>query len=186
MANADAAFGFRPIGSDGGPYQGKLHKYHCNVSDDLYHGDMLKLSGTSDGEGINRVVAATAGDVPIGVFMGIVPEKDIPEDQLYKKSGDDVYVLVADDPNLIMEVQCGNGTLAAADIGLNGDLIFAEGSTVTGRSKMELDHSTLNTTNSLVFTLIETVQRPDNELGENADVLVSFNLHARKGTQTAT
>jgi hypothetical protein len=67
------------------------------------------------------------------------------------------YVLVADDPMqtyIVQEDGVGESTVAAS-IGLNADMIATHaGSTVTGRSGMELDSSTKNTTATLALKIL--------------------------------
>lgn len=181
MANADAPFGARPISDSGGHYSGVLNRYYCNVADAIYIGDIVAIEGAEDADGVPSVIACTPSLIPAGIVVGIEPSADIPETQLYKKSGDTVYLLVDDNPNVRFEIQCGAGTLAAGNIGLNGDLVFTEGSTVTGRSKMELDHSTLTLSAALHMSLERVVQSPDNELAENAVVECTFNQHNKLG-----
>lgn len=180
MANADAPFGARPVSANGGNYTGSVNRYYCNVADALYIGDIVSLEGDSDVNGVPSVIACTPSLIPCGIIVGIEPSKDLPEDQLYKKSADAVYLLVADNPDLKFHIQVDEAVVAG-NIGLNGDLIHAEGSTVTGRSKMELDHSTLATTAALHMTIERVVQSPDNELGADCVVECSFNQHAFAG-----
>ena len=138
MANIDAPFGARPISDSSGHYAGHLNRYIADIADALYIGDIVAIEGSADADGVPSVIACTPCLIPAGIIVAIEPSKDIPEDQLYKKSADTVYLLVDDNPNVRFEIQCGNGALIADNVGLNGDLIFTEGSTVTGRSKMEL------------------------------------------------
>mgnify|MGYP000311167172 CR=1 FL=1 len=56
-------------------------------------------------------------------------------------------------------------------------MINANGSTITGLSGAQLDTSTKATTNTLNLRIHGFVQRADNEIGANAKVLVSINLH---------
>ena len=183
MANLDNAFGAKPIRREGG---GNIHvnRYYCNVADALYIGDIVALEGTADTEGVPSVIACTASLIPVGVVVGMEVSKDRLDSQLYKKPGDAVYLLVADSPSLSFEMQV-NGTLAATDFGLNADLGFTEGSTVTGRSKMELLLSTKATTGALHMHMRRLAKQPDNEIGADAIVECSWSQHAYADGESA-
>ena len=90
----------------------------------------------------------------------------------------DIYRIQADDVS---------ATLAAADIGLNADLVVGSGDTTTGMSAMELDTDSKATTATLQLKIVGFVDRPDNESGvANQDVLVRLNnIELSGGTGTA-
>lgn len=182
MANADAAFGAKPVTNSSGHYTGHLGRYLADVSDALYIGDIVALEGTGDVDGVSSVIACTPCLIPVGIIVAIEVSKDLPEEQLHKKAADTVYLQVADSPDLKFHIQ-SDEAVVATDLSQNADLIFAEGSTATGRSRMELDHSTLGTTAALHMTLERVVQSPDNELGADAVVECSWNQHAYQGGQ---
>lgn len=175
MANVDAPFGARPIRRSGG---GNIHvnRYYSNVSDALYIGDIVSLEGTADSEGVPSVIACTPCLIPAGIIVGMEVDKDRLDSQLYKKAGDAVYFLVADDPDLIFEIQT-DAAIVAADFGLNADLVFTEGSTDTGRSKMELDVGTKATTSALHMKMLRLAKHPDNEIGDAAIVECRWAQH---------
>lgn len=183
MANTDAPFGARPLRRRGG---GNIHinRYRCTVSDAIYIGDIVSHEGTADSDGVPSVIACTPCLIPLGVVVGIEHGEDFPEEQLYKKAGDSVYLHVADDPDLIFEIQT-DAAIVAADFGLNADLVFTEGSVDTGRSKMELDVGTKATTSALHMKLERLSQYPDNEIGDAAIVECSWSQHHR-GLDAAT
>ena len=56
----------------------------------------------------------------------------------------DIKGFVADDPYERFEIQSDDAT-AAADVGLNADIVYAAGSSPNYVSKVELDHSDLKT-----------------------------------------
>jgi hypothetical protein len=62
------------------------------------------------------------------------------------------------------------------DIGNNIDVIVGSGNTNTGRSGMELDSSTADTTNTLVFRILQLDPVVGNAVGTNANWLVTGNL----------
>ncbi len=92
-------------------------------------------------------------------------------------------MLVADDPNLLFEVQedaDGAGTGAPMGVGVvgrNASLIAGTGSAVTGWSGWQLDSSTMNTTDTLQLRIVAPVLRADNDQTlAKANWLVSINV----------
>lgn len=185
MANRDAPFGGRPVTDANGNVSGGVNRYYSNVADALYIGDIVSIEGTGDTSGVPSVIACTPSLIPVGIIVAMEYKNGIPTDQLYKKSGDSVYFHVADGPDCNFEIQV-DGTLAAADIGLNADLVFVEGSTVTGRSKMQCDLSTKATTAALHMAIKRLAQYPDNEIGADAIVICSWNQHQFQGLEAGT
>ncbi|WP_299477008.1 hypothetical protein [uncultured Paracoccus sp.] len=183
MANADTPFGLRPVRHrNGAPYNGAATRYYVPASDStaLFIGDPVIFAGSADANGVASVTRASAagGAYMLGPVVAVEP---VTADSLpYRAASTERYVWVADDPDLVFEIQEDSvgGALAAADIGLNADIVIAAGSTATGRSGVELDTSTKATTNTLQLRILGLVQRPDNEVGANAKVLVTINLHS--------
>lgn len=154
-----------------------VNRYYCNVSDALYLGDIVSLEGTADSEGVPSVIACTPSLVPVGVIVGFEANKDVIDTQLYKKAGDAMYVLVADDSDLIFDITV-DATFAAADLGSNYDLVFAEGSTVTGYSGMKLDVGTAGTSASLHMKALRKSAYPDNDFGTDTIVECKWSQHS--------
>lgn len=186
MANVDAPFGLLPIRHKSGqPYNGACSKYYVPASDAtaLFIGDPVIIAGSADADGVPSVTLATAGSRITGVVVGFVPKAglsagstDSAMDVGYRAASTEAYVLVADEPGLVFEVQedADLGALTAADVGLNADLIVAAGNTYTKRSGVELDSSTKATTSAQV-RIVGFSQRVGNEPGvANATVLVSI------------
>lgn len=182
MANVDRVFGFRPIGHlNGSPWNGKVTKYAILAADGTatFVGDLVKLSGTADADGVASVAQCAAGNTPVGPIVWMEPNPDNLS-QNYRTASTLRYVYVADDPDLVMECQedAVGGALAITNVGQNADIVVAAGSTTTGQSGMELDSSTANTTSTLVLRILGFMQRPDNEVGvANAKMKVAFNVH---------
>lgn len=182
MANVDRVFGFRPIGHlNGSPWNGKVTKYAILAADATatFVGDLVKLGGSADADGVASVVQAAAGNTPVGPIVWMEPNPDNLS-QNYRPASTLRYVYVADDPDLVMECQedAVGGALAITNVGQNADIVVAAGSTTTGQSGMELDSSTANTTSTLVLRILGFMQRPDNEVGvANAKMKVAFNVH---------
>jgi len=185
MANTNAPQGLKPVRyRSGAPYNGACNTYSVPASDGtaLFIGDPVIVAGSADANGVATITRATAagGAYISGVVVGFEPLRtDLTT--LHRAASTLRNVYVADDPNLIFEIQEDGigGAMAVTDVGLNADLIAtASGSTVTGKSGWSLDTSTKATTNTLQLRIEGFVQREDNEVGSaNAKVLVSINLH---------
>jgi hypothetical protein len=89
----------------------------------------------------------------------------------------DYYVLVADDPNIVFEIQeIGTGTaLAAAAVGLNANFVAASPSAYV--SGFTLGNDAEAATATLDLKLLGLVQRPGNEFGAYAKWKVQINNH---------
>jgi hypothetical protein len=185
MANANVAFGLKPLRhQSGAPYNGSARKYFIPATDGtaVYIGDPVKSGGTGDTDGMTPTVAqAAAGDTIRGVVVGVVA--DTATSLPYRAASTARYVLVADDPDLIFEVQEDSvgGALTITELGENADIIVAAGSTVTGMSGVMLDSSDHKTTTAQL-RIIKLVNRPDNALGTNAKIEVLINEHELKST----
>ena len=203
MANVDRAFGFRPVRYlSGAPYNGAFNRYELPVgeSENVMIGDFVKLASSAPTEEYPAVERlAASGVVTSGVIVGCVvgfevqgtalnagtPNMDVP---LYAREDVKKFLHVADDPALVFEAQEDSvgGAIAVASLGLNVGINCAVGSTTTGASGMEIDSSSVDTTNTLPLQLMGRVARPDNEADTaEAKYLVRINTHAYHGTVTA-
>lgn len=182
MANADIAFGLKPVNYlSGSPYNGAARMYYVPAADGtaLYIGSPVKLGGTADSDGVASVTIATAGDAILGPVIAVLSVTQ--ESTIYREASTERYVFIADDPQLLFEIQedSTGGDLAATSVGLNASWSGSGGVTATGISSVELDSSTANTTNTLDFSIVGLARRPDNEIGTNAVWLVRLNDHQR-------
>ena len=92
------------------------------------------------------------------------------------------YILVADSPDIIMEVEADtSATPAAVDIGLNASHIILANSltrtSATTTSTAAINTTTKATTSTLNFQILGFAQKVDNEIGASARLLVRFNRH---------
>ena len=181
MANTDSAFGLRPVGGlTGGPFSGRVSKYYVPSSDStaIYLGGLVKPAGSGDAGGIMSVTGnVSTGDAVIGVVVGVEPVTRA--STVYREASSERYVFVADDPNTLFEVQ-EDGTSAVTAVGNTADLTgLTSGSTVTGRSSIEI--STASATSSGDGTedviMLGVVQRGDVEVGEFSKWIVRLNNH---------
>lgn len=184
MANTDNAFGLKPVQHrNGAPYNGAFRLYSTSATADataIYIGDPVILSGTSqtiNGKIYSDVDQAATGDVMTGVVIGVMP---VTQDSLrYRAASTQRLLMVADDPDLIFEIQevTGGTALTANDAGLNANFVVAAGSTVTGLSGVELNNATEAVTNTLDLHIVGPVAREDNAIGEHCKWLVTINRH---------
>lgn len=192
MANTSKISGFRPVKhGNGSPYNGQSNIYYVtSATDEILVGDIVKLGGTSDANGIASVDTCGASAVPVGVVVAIINPKLDPAGKMSTGSitldlpaatqiaaGADGYVLVADAPDIIMEAEAANGTPAVTDIGLNISHANGARTSATTTSPAYLDFGTEATTSTLNFRLFGFVQRVDNEVGASAKMLCGFNVH---------
>lgn len=178
MANTNVASGLKPVKmADGSPFNGATNLAYVPSSDAtaLYIGDPVKLAGSADAAGVPSVTRAAAGETISGVVVGFQDATAMTAG--YRAASTASYVLLARGQDILFEVQDDGvgGALAAADIGLNADLVIAAGSSYTKKSGVMLDTSTKATTATLQVRIRELAQRPDNEMGTNAKVLVTLN-----------
>lgn len=185
--NEDKPSGFTPIKHlSGSPWNGASNLYYApsgrTSNGNIFPGDPVKLEANASSVGVPCVdLADDVADVPCGIVVGVVPDPNNLEKK-YLPSGTGGYVLVADAPDLIMEVQADNGAgedelVEDGDIGANVDILYTAGNTVTGRSQCEVDISLAAATSTLKYKILRLVDRPDNILGENAKLEVCFNVH---------
>ena len=185
MANKDAAFGCKPVRMMGGaPYSGGQSRYRIasGVTTPLFQGDLV----TQLTAGVLGRHVAT-GTVPIiGVFNGVSYTDPTTGEQVFKNyypgsiTASDIIANVIDDPDVVFEVQADD-TFPVADLFGNFDIV--DGSTVgdtnSGRSNLELDVTTGNTTATLPLKALDVSQDPDNSdvASANTNVLCVIQNH---------
>ena len=144
MANANAAFGLKPINLNGTAWsgQGKLAHFPTSQAGNIFIGDPLIPLGTTDAFGVPEWGIATAGTVNIigGSFLGRMngPAGSmvtlLQSDQIYRPASISAYGFVCDDPDVMYSVMedSVSGAIAATTGGYaNGNLqAGAGGSTV--------------------------------------------------------
>ena len=184
MSSVSRINGFRPVKTTtGAPYNGQANVYFMAAGDStvVMVGDAVKLAGDARAAtGAATVTRCGATDIPVGVVVGILfsgvgdsqnmpPVTDL-NTPVYRRASTDRYVLVADDPSLIYEVQYAGTSVAAAtitaNVGQNGQFTTTAGSTVSGSSGMQLDSTGLATTATLPLKIVGFPNRPDNIPGD--------------------
>lgn len=192
MPNISRISGFRPVKHlNGSPYNGQANIYYvASAADEILVNDVVKLNGTTDVNGIPTADLCGATDVPIGIVVGVMHSKfdpaggmtsgsvalDLPASTQIAASGAG-YILVADAPDIICEVEAANGTPVVTDVGLNASHANGTRTSATVTSPAYLDFGTEATTSTLNFQILGLVRRPDNEMGASARLHVRFNRH---------
>lgn len=172
--------GFTPVRDGfGRPYNGAGNWYYKDTTAGIIGiGDpVIRVTNSSDPKGRPEIVRATTGSAITGVVVGMEPHRDNLS-QIHLAAADTGYVFVADDPNLLFEVQevSGGTPLAVTQIGEHIDSVAAvNANTTTGRSNYEIDNAAVATGNTWI--LFGLVEREDNAVGEHAKWLVKANLH---------
>jgi hypothetical protein len=201
MANLDAPRGLKPVRyMSGQPYSGAVTEYRIEAATILGVGDPVVLTGSSSTAGTNGALktgiplvdrASAASGTITGVVMWV--EKDASSagrqgDAKHFAAADEGKVFVADEPNLIFVIQEDSdaNNLVVGDVGEGVDITITDADTNTGYSKCEIDSSTsaAQTGNADQLRVMRLADRPDNELGANADWEVLINEHTYKAAQT--
>lgn len=187
MANVDRPAGARPVRYLGGaPYNGAATPYSVDSSNAtaIFVGDFM----IREADGNVAPYTGTGGGNLIGVCVaaGTDAQTYATPDTLsrrYLAAATAGTVLIADDPDIVFEIQEDDaGTaLAATDAGANADVLATAGSTTTGQSAHEIDRSTINTT-AAQLRLIRLVPREDNAIGDFAKWEVMINEHSYRST----
>jgi|ERR1035437_1698963 hypothetical protein len=203
MANVNRPAGLSPVQYlNGSPFNGQGHTYYIPSTDTNAYaiGDPMMFAGSADARGVASVTVATAGttNMVLGSLLGMggtvngatfADPTNLNTTIIPATKTQGYYVMVADDPNIIFEVQeIGTGTVfTAAEVGLNCSLVASAGANNTGHngfvSGWLLDNSTEATTAALQMRILGLAQRSDNVFGQYAKYLCLINNHAFKAGQ---
>jgi hypothetical protein len=191
MANVNRPGGLKPVSYlNGAPYTGQARLYSVPTSSTaLYIGDPVTLSGSADANGLAGVAIGVAGSAIIGVVVGflvappgvslVATNIDLTIRSIPTSSTAVQYVLVADDANIVFEIQDGQTTpTALADIGRNTNFLIAAGATTYSDSGTTTA-ATLTDSDTANLKLLGFTQRVDNTpASAYAKLLVRINNHA--------
>ena len=191
MANVNAVAGLSPVQyKNGAPWTGGGRVYYIASSDTHAYaiGDPVTLSGNGDSNGVPAVTLATAGATNVvlgsvlgsgGVTMGgaYTDPANINSTIIPATKTKGYYILVADDPNILFEVQEGGAgaALTSASIGLNVNLLAGANSGFL--SGWTFDNTTAAVGATLQMQLLGLVLKPNNAFGQYAKWLVRINNH---------
>lgn len=209
MANPNAPHGLQPVGYvNGAPWTGKANLYWIPSSDTnaYYIGDPVTTIGTTgggDANGVPQIVVHAAGAVtsqqlrgvivgfqvsPVGINQGgMVPGNAVNLNLAYVPAtkANAYYALVADDPDLLFEIQGDNAGTLNPTTGTGGGTLFgnagytqAAPGTVTGPvSGTILTTASINTTSTLPLKIISLAYRPNVDYTANTPFIVMINTH---------
>jgi hypothetical protein len=183
MANKDNKIGGKAVGTiHSATFNSVTNRYVIPESDSDYFflNDFVKTNNTSE-NGLPVCLKSGNNDVPRGLVVGFEVIKDY-ENEAYRKPNTRRVVHVADDPDIIFEMQV-NAEIISTDIGKNYDLAVANGSLATGVSGTQIDVST-KTTGPAIVKILSIIEEENNSLGEFAKVKCMFVEHelANSGT----
>jgi len=184
MANANKPMGLAPVKYlNGANWDGRGNMYYIDSTDTnaYFIGDPVMLrAGLDTKYGIQSVTRATAGSNPIlGVILAVgtnpqggpfIDPTNLTLVTAPATKTKSYYVLVADDPMIVYEIQEGGSTYTSSSTALtstatnkNGQFYYATPATGAAYSAVALDVSTgVATTATLQLKLLGVAQRADN------------------------
>ena len=184
MANKDSAFGLKPIGKVGQNRDNQgLSEYSIAASATaIYFQDPVELAATG------TITVAAASDALLGSLNGVFFTDASSSKPTYanhlnaSNTATDIVGFVSDDPYERFEIQA-DGATAAADVGLNADIVYAAGSSPDYVSKVELQTSDQKT-GTAQLRIIGISKDPDNNTAGSANVnlVTIINEHQLKAT----
>lgn len=177
MANPDAAFGFRPIGPNGGAYTGQVMRcFVPSIASEgpLFVGDVVTQVGLGTTDGYPHVKEAAATEAAYGVITSFDANPDNTT-LVHRAALTPRYCQVVLAENNFFEVQF-DGLSELADVGLNTIFVVGAGSTATGYSTTEISATDVGTSIADEVKIIAFVNRADNDPTlTNANVIIKFN-----------
>lgn len=198
MASVASPYGLKPVNLIGGqPFAGSVRevKLSTNNSAALFNGDVIQLTSAGNPQALTSTITTGTTAGVIGVMTGCRYVNPTTKQAIWGQyvpanaitgGYTDVYIFVADDPDLVMQVQgsAAFGSLtngAAGAVGKNAALgNFSAGSTTTGNSAVNLvvgaNGGSLASTATLAMRVIGVV--PGTENDTYPELLVKWNLGA--------
>jgi len=188
MANIDAAFGMRPVGTLSGAGNMMTNEYFIadNEASAMYQGDAIIQQASNTG----YVDIAAAGDeVCIGVLNGVLiddhPTTGKPSFQNHYTQTNvttgSIRAFVYDDPYMKFEIQGDSGTDSdVTDRHEVADLVNMGTTGGNGISLMELDMSDLAATDGQVKIVGFSTDPENNQYDEHMNYIVIWNEHQFK------
>ena len=195
MANVNRPAGLVPVQYlNGAPWNSGGRVYCIPDSDDTNAyaiGDPVAYAGSSDSQGVATITLATAGtNNPVlgcivagagalnyGGMYGVPADSPIVIPAVKSRN---YYVLVADDPNIVFEIQeeATGSAFTAAEVGLNANLVAGTNNGYV--SGWQVDRTSPAVTATLQLRLLGLAQLPGgtNEFGDYAKWWVLINNHS--------
>ena len=184
MANKDAAFGLRPMGKVGQNRDNQgLSEYDISASASaIYFNDPVEILAAG------TIGVAAASDALLGSLGGVfftdasTSKPTFANHLEASNTATDIKGFVSDDPYERFEIQA-DGATAAADVGLNADIVYAAGSSPDYVSKVELQTSDQKTGTAQLRIIGISKDIENNEAGSaNVNLVTIINEHQLKGT----
>ena len=186
MANQDAAFGLKPLGKIGQAADNNAateYEVAACASAFAQNDCMAALAAGTVGIAANTDNGVLLGSMQGVFFTDATTSKPTFANHLKaSNTASDIKGFVSDDPYERFEIQSDDAT-AAADVGLNADIVYASGATPNFVSKVELDHSDLKTATAQLRVLAISNDPSNDTAGSaNVNLVVMINEHFLKGT----
>ena len=188
MSATSTPYGLEPTVLAGGSPNGVIRSIllTANVATGFFNGDIINV-----GAGVATPVTATPtttrnSNTPTGIFVGCTyfdTNKQVVTANYFPANGytsfnanGPINILIMDHPDLQFKIQA-SGSVAYTAIGKNAALTnFSNGSTATGNSRVQLDHSSVAVTNTLGVKIIDIAPIIGNAAGDSfTDVICMFN-----------
>jgi hypothetical protein len=198
MANVISPRGFVPARYlNGAAWNGAANLYYIPSTDSTSQynvGDPVKSAAGADANGVPQVAKAAGTDTVRGVIVGVLPSQpngqslvgstlDLATQNIPVTKTHDYYVLVADDPAIVFELQDdGLNALTASSANKNTIFTVANPTAPQQNSASVMTTGSVNTTNTLNVKLLGLAQKPNNAFGAYAVWNVMFNLHELRGS----
>ena len=195
MASVASPYGLKPVNLIGGqPYAGAFReiKLSTNNTAGIFAGDVIQLTAAGNPQALSATITTGTTAGVVGICVGVRYVNPATKQSNWGQylpanaitgGYSDVYVRVADDPDVIFQVQgsAAFGTLtngAAGAIGKNAALgNFSAGSTATGNSGVNLvvgaNGGSLASTAALAVRIIDVVAETAGDT--YPELLVKFN-----------
>lgn len=188
MSATSAPYGLKPATLIGGSPLGAYRTFPliANTATGFFFGDIVNI-----GAGVATPVGATPtttrnGNSPTGIFAGcsytdqngVFQSAPFLPANAFNTFGSfgPITLFIIDNPDVEFHIQA-SGPVANTDIGKNAALTnFGQGSTVTGNSRVQLNHSTIATTDTLGVKIIAIAPILGNAAGDAfTDVICRWN-----------
>ncbi len=190
MSNQDRPTGLSPVKHlSGANWNGQVNTYVILAADTGVYGigSAVKSFAGGDANGVPALTIAAAGNALRGAIVGILPlSADSPVGPIPATKLRNYYVLVADDPTTVFEIQANNaGNFPTADLNANANLVVVAPSGASPFALSELDASTTDTTSTLQLKILGKSQNAQVDLTANTKLLVMINAHELSGFTAA-
>lgn len=180
--------GFKHVGSDSqGDITGKQKRFAvlAATSEVIARGDLVRVAGTADANGVANVAIAPTGSACTGVVMSVEPTfAGEALSSTHHVSGTLGHIYVNVDPNALYEVDVANGPLLITEVGLNCPAVVTE-ATVSGSlapSVMTANATGAATTSTLPLNIVALREDADGVLGNVALVRINASTVALGAT----